>query len=467
MFATHPNLDATMLDGDDWRTIDRELRSVAKRQRALDAEEAALLCVVSRQQTWREFGCATMLEYLEMIFGYGPKIGYERVRVALAIDALPELRDALANGDISYSALREITRVVTADTQREWLAEVRGESDADRGRAKYQIRVTKCDSCLHTYFEGGGRKIAVNDADAARAECDAQRIGADQRATQDVAPKTRRDVLHRDGGKCTVPRCRSARFIEVHHIVPRSEGGSHDASNLTELCFAHHAALHEHKLVISGSAPNITVQFVNDAAVETSVTPKTTHVEARHVENHATARHVEVSPSSKPARQTDAQRPAIPHVETQTVVQHLEAKPTEIVPAHPAFAADQDPSGTDDACDRTPTRAEDVSRVAVDAIPQLGEPKLLHLVETSAISHVETPATRAAAGHDDATTPRCMVTTPSSYAIAVMRTEAKQALQQLGFSSPISTKCVDSALAHQPTPSTLEELIRLALRCSR
>jgi len=308
----HTNVDAMVVDGNNWREIDHELRSIAKRQRALDAEEAALLCVVARQQTWRQFGCATMLEYLEMIFGYGPKVGHERVRVAMAIEALPELRDALANGDVSYSALRELTRVVTANTQREWLDAVRGKSvrqvedlvrthrkgdlptdpgdpdlkprrlqfevstatdallrqarqaladergrfieddeflaamaaallegganDNDQGRAKFQVRVSTCDSCSQTYFEGGGRKTAVSDADAARADCDAQRIGADERATQDIAPKTRREVLHRDGGKCTVPRCRSARFIEVHHIVPRSEGGSHDASNCTSLC---------------------------------------------------------------------------------------------------------------------------------------------------------------------------------------------------------------------------------------
>ena len=350
----HSNVDAMVVDGDNWREIDRELRSISKRQRALDAEEAALLCVVARQQIWRQFGCATMLEYLEMIFGYGPKVGHERVRVAMAIEALPELRDALANGDVSYSALRELTRVVTPNTQREWLDAVRGKSvrqvedlvrthrkgelptdpgdpdlkprrlqfevstatdallrqarqalanergrfigddeflaamaaallegganDNDQGRAKFQVRVTTCDACSRTYFEGGGRKIAVSDADAARADCDAQRIGDDERAAQDIAPKTRRDVLHRDGGKCTVPRCRSARFIEVHHIVPRSDGGSHDASNLTSLCDGHHKALHEGKLQLSGRAPNITVRFANDPAIP-------------HVETHVAARH--------------------------------------------------------------------------------------------------------------------------------------------------------------------------------
>jgi 5-methylcytosine-specific restriction endonuclease McrA len=394
MFAMHSNVDAMVLDGDDWREIDRELRSIAKRQRALDAEEAALLCVVSRQQVWRQFACATMLEYLEMIFGYGPKVGHERVRVALAIDELPELREALANGEVSYSALRELTRVVTPNTQQEWLDAVRGKSvrqiedlvrthrkgelptdpgdpdlkprrlmfevstatdallrqarqsfanergrfveddefvaamaaallehgasDADQGRAKYQVRVTTCGSCSQSQFEGGGRKIAVNDADAARAECDAQRIGADERATQDIAPKTRRDVLHRDGGKCTVPRCRSARFIEVHHIVPRSEGGGHDASNLTALCDGHHVALHEHKLAISGSAPNISVRFTSESGIPHVETA--THVAARHAAVNRTSAipHVETlaAPRVRSECAPNVEPPAIPHVET-------------------------------------------------------------------------------------------------------------------------------------------------------
>jgi 5-methylcytosine-specific restriction endonuclease McrA len=189
-----------------------------------------------------------------------------------------------------------------------------------------------CESCSQTYFEGGGRKIAVNDADAARAECDAQRIGPDQRATQDIAPKTRRDVLHRDGGKCTVPRCRSARFIEVHHIVPRSEGGSHDASNLTSLCDGHHVALHEHKLVISGSAPNISVRFMSESVVPQMETA--THVAARHAAVNRTSAipHVETlaAPRVSSEHAPNVEPPTIPHVETPpaTCVRQAELKST-------------------------------------------------------------------------------------------------------------------------------------------
>ena len=111
-----------------WQDIDRALRSIAKRQRALDAEEAVLLCSVVRREIWRQLGKASLLEYLEDVLGYGPKAAHERVRVALALDELPVLAEALANGEQSYSAIKELTRVATAKTQAEWIDAARGKN---------------------------------------------------------------------------------------------------------------------------------------------------------------------------------------------------------------------------------------------------------------------------------------------------------------------------------------------------
>jgi len=134
-----------------------------------------------------------------------------------------------------------------------------------RGRAKYQIAVTICKLCKHGWQHAGGRLIAIEPADVARAECDAQRIGSldgqPTRATQDIPPKTRRFVLLRDGGRCTVPGCRASRFIEVHHIEHLENGGDHRATNLTSLCGGHHGAHHRGALIITGSAPNLQFEF--------------------------------------------------------------------------------------------------------------------------------------------------------------------------------------------------------------
>ena len=62
--------------------------------------------------------------------------------------------------------------------------------------------------------------------------------------TRVVPPKIRRFVLNRDGG-CTMDGCGSRYRPEVHHIVPRSQGGTHDQENLTTLCWwHHHVAIH-------------------------------------------------------------------------------------------------------------------------------------------------------------------------------------------------------------------------------
>jgi hypothetical protein len=62
--------------------------------------------------------------------------------------------------------------------------------------------------------------------------------------TRVVPPKVRRFVLARDGG-CVLEGCTSRYRLEVHHVIPRSQGGTHDADNLVTLCwYHHHVAVH-------------------------------------------------------------------------------------------------------------------------------------------------------------------------------------------------------------------------------
>jgi hypothetical protein len=58
--------------------------------------------------------------------------------------------------------------------------------------------------------------------------------------------------MRRDGGRCAVPGCRHATFVDIHHIVLRSEGGDHDEDGLIVLCSARHRAEHRGQLIIEG-----------------------------------------------------------------------------------------------------------------------------------------------------------------------------------------------------------------------
>ncbi len=128
----------------------------------------------------------------------------------------------------------------------------------------------------------------MDAAELERAECDAQRIGridrnAPVRATQDIAPRVRRLVHRRDRGCCVVPGCRAAANLEVHHIVAREDGGSHEPKNLVLLCDGHHAALHRGTLAIRGEAPDrLTFDRRHDAHVGVSRLDRATlRVQAR------------------------------------------------------------------------------------------------------------------------------------------------------------------------------------------
>ena len=95
----------------DWREVDEQLRGIAKRRAALDVEEAKWLREAARIRIWREVGCGSLAEYLERRLGYAPHTAMERLRVALAIEQLPAIEAALAEGELTFSAVRELTRV--------------------------------------------------------------------------------------------------------------------------------------------------------------------------------------------------------------------------------------------------------------------------------------------------------------------------------------------------------------------
>jgi hypothetical protein len=461
------NAVAANVEVASWREIDRQLRRVAKAQATLDAEELRWLAEAQQVELHRELGMASMLEYVERVLGHGPKVAHERLRVARELMELPMTRAALEEGRVSFSAVRELSRKVTAKTEGEWLEAVHGKclreieellsghkkgdrpgdpispdlqlrritleltpptmalfrdacrrledelghhltddeimaamcasvlggvsprgdssssadssprgdsssaadpsprgdsssaadpsprgdasssadasahgarstsadsssrggipSSADssprgdsssspdvsprRGSAPldaasqrrddashatppplvaptvaiaparvlvpaparvpapeprvapYQIALTVCPSCDRGWHDAGGRAIAVPDSTIAQAMCDAQYIGdtglvVPARAYQEVTPATARLVMRRDRGCCRVPGCRSARWLQIHHVVWREHGGSNDPHNLVCLCFAHHQAVHQGRIGLTGTAPD-------------------------------------------------------------------------------------------------------------------------------------------------------------------------------------------------------------------
>ena len=317
----------------EWQQVDHRLREYARHRSALDAAKAFDLVRAEQLKIYVSFGFVSLYEYMERVLGYKPHTARERMRVARALAALPETTAALARGALSYSAVRELTRVATAETEADWLAQAEGlvanqieslvanhrlgdrpddPTDPDlrsrvvrlelppevyalwrqarmvvadergaeigdtdfieticrsviapgtgeRGPA-HQIAYQQCQDCRRATQNGAGREIDVGPEVLERAACDAKILGSldattPERATTTVTPRIREQVFARDHHRCTVPGCRSARNLEVHHIIEQARGGMHELWNLTLLCSGHHAALHAGLLTMRGQAP--------------------------------------------------------------------------------------------------------------------------------------------------------------------------------------------------------------------
>ncbi len=310
----------------------QELLTLARRRAADDVAMLEPLLVAHEGRIHEVLGLGSFQEYCSRLFGWCGRTTRERVRVAKSMRSLPVMRARWAAGELTYSVVRELTRVATPEVEHEWLmwatgngvrrtvrevartvarqapgskpsdppapfeeqtvtvalrmsgseaarySEARAEAtrrighsvddetfarmlidaflanpagDADPRRAPNQVRMTVCERCGATERQAGAEGLVPIDPKVGeRALCDAQVVRPGERAAQSVPPATRRSVVQRDEGKCAVPGCRHAAFVEVHHVDRRADAGTHATDNLVSLCSVHHDAAHRGGLVI-------------------------------------------------------------------------------------------------------------------------------------------------------------------------------------------------------------------------
>jgi hypothetical protein len=313
--------------------VDRVLRALGQERSAHDSKLGQWLLQGFRLGVHRLHGYGSFREYAKRVFGFTGRSTEDRLRTAEALEDLPLLSKSFEEGSVTYSVVRELTRVVTADTEGEWLEAAHGRTareverlisgrtkgdlptdprrleaerrrvtfnlsaeayamlrearraltqrcghgldddslvamlaeaalaagkDRDAGRSAYQVALTVCETCRHAEQEAGGEPVVVDGATVAMAECDGQQVGrvdaaSPERASQTIPPRVRRAVLRRHHDRCAVPGCSHGAFVHVHHIDLRSEGGTHDPERLVPLCAAHHRAVHDGLLVVSGT----------------------------------------------------------------------------------------------------------------------------------------------------------------------------------------------------------------------
>ncbi len=130
---------------------------------------------------------------------------------------------------------------------------------------------------VHLHPDAGVTRVhegpVLSPDDAAHVACDATARGWWQqpagpvnlgRRARVVDDKLRTVIEHRDQG-CVVPGCGQRRWLRIHHVWHWEHGGPTDSSNLVSLCAAHHRAVHDGEIVLSGD-PDRYELVVTDAS---------------------------------------------------------------------------------------------------------------------------------------------------------------------------------------------------------
>lgn len=77
----------------------------------------------------------------------------------------------------------------------------------------------------------------------------------------------RKAIYHRDGWQCAL--CGSTRYLQLHHVIPRGQGGKDNAHNLITLCADCHASahglnLHDYPDITQADVVQLCVEYVAD-----------------------------------------------------------------------------------------------------------------------------------------------------------------------------------------------------------
>ena len=111
--------------------------------------------------------------------------------------------------------------------------------------------IQKPSNSVEKQFPGTAQdETAAKNSEATNAETNSTPKGSIRKPNRTPIPEPiQHQVRLRDQSRCQFPRhngtiCGEKRWLDIHHVIPVFQGGSHDLENLITLCKAHHSETH-------------------------------------------------------------------------------------------------------------------------------------------------------------------------------------------------------------------------------
>src|SRR5436190_7583275 len=101
--------------------LENEITELAGHINAATCRWLLLVGELDRREGWRDWGCKSCAHWLSVRCGLGMHSARQHVRVARALECLPDIAGCFGRGELSYSQVRALTRIATPELEKDLL----------------------------------------------------------------------------------------------------------------------------------------------------------------------------------------------------------------------------------------------------------------------------------------------------------------------------------------------------------
>jgi hypothetical protein len=146
--------------------LEREIGELGAHIHAATCRWLVLIAEFDRREGWAEWGCKSCAHWLSWRCALAPSAAREQVRVARRLAELPRIRAAFGRGELSYSQVRALSRVATADVEPTLLELARYSTAAQLERTLRAYRgVVERELSPHDRAHGDAYLVCEHDGD--------------------------------------------------------------------------------------------------------------------------------------------------------------------------------------------------------------------------------------------------------------------------------------------------------------
>jgi hypothetical protein len=271
--------------------LHEKAQSRAKTFHRAEADLIDVLQELDEAKTFLHYRCTSLFDYCLKYLKLSPAVTANFINVSRKAKEVPSLKEAIRNQEITVCKARKIAPVLTKENSQTWLEKAKSmpklqlEKEVAKAAPKTltpeKARYVTEDRILISLgvSEGTMKKYRrAQDLECQRTRgsvsleatlealldnylqkndpvIKAERLAKEPSnqcvpGTRSLAAQTKHQVNLRDQGQCTHiqdgRRCENKKWVETHHQIPLSKGGTNDLNNLRTLCWAHHRMQHAH-----------------------------------------------------------------------------------------------------------------------------------------------------------------------------------------------------------------------------